>query len=197
PLTRRILSLSPWPPRRPRQLYRSSLGPSRRPGRRCRPEAAGPGGQDLGPGRLSRRDLLPPPAGPGRGRTEQHGLVLGGQSRELPGLDLVRSLATLERPALGGLGCRHGAEGRHRSDARLPAPDRLEPAGEGPGRLPYQAGGPAGLGSALEPGGTALGASRSGRPSGRAIATAGPRRAGPGPDGPRGLEEGRSGVPPL
>lgn len=65
--------------------------------------------------------------------------------------------------------------------ARTPSPDGRSPAGEGPGRLPYQAGGPAGLASPVESGGTDLGTGRGGQPGRRRGATAGPRRAGPGP----------------
>ena len=60
---------------------------------------------------------------------------------------------------------------------------RVGPAGEGPGCLPHQAGGPAGLETPLESAGTALGAGRGGQPGRRPSPTAGPRQSGPGPDG--------------
>src|ERR671916_747871 len=120
------------------------------------------------------RDLLPGPSRVGRRRAGQHDLVPRAQGRRSDGRHMVPALAGMDRAALRARRRRHGFTGRHRAGP-APAPrGSADPAGERPGRVPHDPGGPAGREPDLEPGGDTLGGGR-GRdpPSGAGAASQG------------------------
>ena len=152
-----------------RSLDRASLGPGRRHRRRGRSSSGwtAPAKTLVLVGCLDEIFFHRRPVLVG---VEPHSMVwfLGTKADDRQGSTWFGRLAALDGVALRDLATRaRGSRPASPSSQQHRRQTDASPAGEGPGRLPHQAGGPAGLEGPLEPGGTDLGAGRGGQPSRR------------------------------